>query len=469
MSTKIITIILPVLVIFQIALTGQDVSIEKKIIAKPYYSGFREAYGTWNAVSSASDGRIYYNLSSNTAGVSGKLYAFNPATEEIEYLGDLTEICGETERNAVPQGKVHTNFYESQGKLYFATHAGYYKLSGGLERMAEDQTGGYSAYPGGHFLSYDLATGKFEDLQLVPGGEAIVTMTMDTTRRQIYALTWPHAYFLHYDVNNRKLINYGKFSGNGEAGVQGEDYQVICRSILIDPRDGNVYYSTSKGEIVRFNPADKSIKYLENVNLRLDYFGKWDPSRTGSMGYGWRRIVWYARENIAYGIHGSGYLFRFDPKMESIEIVERITSQQSKRFGMYDQFHYGYLGFKLGPDDETLYYLTGSPIIKDGRTVDGNEKTIAGGSDKSTGTWAGRGLENVNLVTYNIPKKEYTDHGSVFFEDGSIPLRKELVHYINAIAFDGKGRIYTCGQFEAEGNIIEDLLSFPDPLTNSKQ
>ena len=63
----------------------------------------------------------------------------------------------------IPQGKSHVSFVESHGKLYFATHVGYYNLVHGRETMGTPG-GGYNAYPGGHFLSYDLSTGKFEEL-----------------------------------------------------------------------------------------------------------------------------------------------------------------------------------------------------------------------------------------------------------------------------------------------------------------
>jgi hypothetical protein len=35
-------------------------------------------------------------------------------------------------------------------------------------------------------------------------------------------------------------------------------------------------------------------------------------------------------------------------------VLGRITSEPSQRAGMFDQFSYGYLGFALGPDGDTL-------------------------------------------------------------------------------------------------------------------
>ena len=56
---------------------------------------------------------------------------------------------------------------------------------------------------------------------------------------------------------------------------------------------------------------------------------------------------------------------------QRMEVLERLTSVPSKLTGMGDQFSYGYLGFKLGPDGRTIYYLTGGPIYIDGKRVMG--------------------------------------------------------------------------------------------------
>ena len=116
---------------------------------------------------------------------------------------------------------------------------------------------------------------------------------------------------------------------------------------------------------------------------------------------------------------------------------------------MYDQFSYGYLGFDLGNDGETLYYLTGGPIYEDGKRVKGKDKIAMG---------AARGLENLHLVTYHIPTNTYIDHGPIFYEDGSRPT------YVNSIALDKEGNVYTLARFEHEGKLVEDLVKIPDPF-----
>ena len=416
------------------------------LIAKHYYSGFADAHDTYNAISAASDGKIYYVLSSDKHDVGGQFYVYDPATDQTRFIADLSEAVGEKDQKYIAQGKSHVEFYESGGKLYFATHVGFYEMIDGAECLPVNPPAGFQLYRGGHFVSYDMKTGKIESLALAPHGEGILTMTMDKQRGHLYGLTWPTGYLLDYDINTKQLKELGLVSEQGESGVIGEDYRVICRSMVVDPRDGNVYYSTAEGDIFYYRPGLSAPEKLAGVDLRLDYFGTYDYTGAGSMGYNWRKIFWYAPENVAYGVHGnSGYLFRFDPKAKTVEIVERITSEPSRKSGMFDQFSYGYLGFMLGKDN-TVYYLTGGPIYIDGQRVRGLDKIAMG---------AARGLENLHLVTYNIPKNEYKDHGAIFYADGELPT------YVNSIAQDKAGNVYTLARFRFNGREIEDLVKIP--------
>lgn len=412
------------------------------LTAKAYFSGFELAHDTYNAITAASNGKIYYVLCSESYEIGGQMYAYDPTTDQTEWIADLTVICGE--KGAIPQGKSHVRFYESNGKLYFATHIGVYEMIEGMERLPKNAPNGKNLYPGGHFLSYDLATGEFEDLAIAPEGEGILTMTIDRERGHLYGITWPLGYFIHYDISAKTLKKVGLVSAKGEAGIPGDDYRVLCRSMVVDPRQGTVYFSTSEGDIFTYHPEKDGLHKVEGVDLCLDYFGKYDPKHPGSMGYNWRKIFWYAPENVAYGIHGnSGYLFRFDPKIPKIEIVERLTSEPSRKSGMFDQFSYGYLGFQLGPDGETIYYLTGGPIYIDGKRLKGADQIAKG---------AAKGLENLHLVTFHLPTQTYKDHGPVFYADGSRPT------YVNSIAIGSDRAVYTLARFGYNGREIQDLV-----------
>jgi hypothetical protein len=424
-------------------------SKNKGLLAQPFYSGFELAHDTYQALSTASDGKVYYVLSSESLEKGAQLCSFDPEHQKIEWLADLTTACGEGESKAIPQGKSHVPFFEKEGKLYFGTHVGVYEMIQGMERLPVNPPEGIGIYPGGHFLRWDINNKVMEDLGTVPGGEGVLTMTMDTRRNQIYAITWPYGNFLHLDLDNNKLRSFGPISEKGEAGIVGRDYRVLCRSVLVDPQNGMVYYTTSEGDIYSYSPynGDSPVK-LEDVNMRRDYFGKYDPKLPGDMGYNWRRIFWHDEENVAYGIHGnSNYLFRFDPKNSKLELLDRLSSLPSKRSGMFDQFSYGYLGFDLGPDKETLFYLTGGPL--DDKPSTEENKRIAKGAAKD--------LEHLHLITYHLPTGAYKDHGPAFYPDGEIPT------YVNAIAIDNEENVYTLARIQKPWGEIQDLVKIHYP------
>ncbi len=419
-----------------------------KLQAHAFDSGFADAHDSYNGISVASDGKVYYVLSSQRHDVGAHMFSFDPVTAKIEPLGDLNEACGEKDLKAVSQGKSHVSFQELDGKLYFATHIGYYTIKDGME-TAGDPPAGYRPYPGGHFLSYDMGSRRFESLAIAPEGEGILAMTMDKQRGRLYGLTWPTGYLLRYDLAGKELKNLGPTSEQGEKG-RGPAYRTLCRSLIVDPRDGTLYLTRSEGTILRYLPEKDAVEPVPGVDLMRDYFGCYEPSSPGHMGYNWRQTVWYPAGQAIYGIHGnSGYLFRFDPRAANLEVLERLTSLPSKRSGMYDQFSYGYLGFTLGPDGRTIHYLTGGPVYVEGRRIEGKKSTAKGES---------KGVEDLHLVTYDIVEGSYVDHGRIFLENGQRPA------YVNSIAVGKDGTVYALSRFEDQGKTRADLISIRGPF-----
>jgi len=415
---------------------------EPRLIAQTFNSGFPEAHDTYNGIMAAGDGRIYYVLSTDSVDVGARMFAYDPAGGRIEPLGDLTEACGEKGLKTIPQGKVHVTPVESGGKLYLATHIGYYSIVEGRETMGVPPPG-YKPYPGGHLLAYDIASRRFEDFGTAPNREGILTMNMDTRRGRIYGITWPTGYVFRYDVARREWKNLGLFARQGESG-RGTDYRTLCRSLAVDPRDGSVYFTNADGQILRYLYERDAVEVVAGEDMRKDYFGQYDPASPGHMGYNWRQTFWYEPEGRIYGVHGnSGYLFAFDPREPRLEVLERITSRPSRRSGMFDQFSYGYLGFTLGPDGQTIYYLTGGPIYEGGRRVAGKATTAMGES---------KGRENLHLVTYHIPSGAYADHGPIFFENGERP------SYVNSIAVGKDGSVYALSRMTEGGRTRTDLF-----------
>ncbi len=407
-------------------------------------SNFVQAHDSFNGISCASDGKIYYALSSKAADTGARMYSYDSTKDEISFLGDLTQAAGEKGLEAIPQGKVHVSFAESNGKLYFATHLDYCEVRDGREAYFGVPPPGYKPYPGGHFLSYDIAKGNFGDLGIAVPGEGILAMSMDTRRGRLYGLTWPTGYLVRYDLKSKGMRNLGKVQEGGEAWpVVGSTYRTLCRSLAVNEDDGSVYFTRSDGAILCLPYGSDTVETLEGVDLRKDYFGTYDPSSPGTMGYNWRQMHWYSPEKVFYGVHGnSGYLFRFDPRTPSIELLDRITSKPSKAAGMYDQYTFGYLGFAFGPDQHTLHYLTGAPVFEEGKRLAGDPNVKFGA----------KGVENFHLVTYDLRSDRYTDHGAILLQDGQRPAE------VNSITVGKDGSIYTLARVVENGTSRVDLI-----------
>ena len=418
------------------------------LTARVYPSQFTMSDSNFDSLSLASDGNLYYTLCSHNMDTHARVYRFDPEGEEVRLLGDLGEIVGEAGTKTIPQGKSHSPYYEYEGKLYFATHYGYYKPSSNKEEPGEVPPG-YKPYPGGHFVSYDMTTGKFKDLAKAPVGEGILTMNMDTKRKRLVGLTWPRGFFIYYDLDTERLENLGPGSRGGELG-EGDTYFCLCRSFGIVPEDGSVYFTNADGEIKRYDYAKDRIEST-GVSLKRDMFGHWDVHKPGHQGYNWRKVLWHSAYKKFFAVHPkSGYLFSYDPEAAKIEILERICADELRKNGRFEPFRYGYLSLAFGPDHETLYYLTGTYGLEaeDGRKVD----------------------ETLHLTTYSLRTGTYMDHGVLRLEDGRYPtMTQTLVVHPN-------GKLYSVPWIEKlkkdrspedkVGHQV-DLIGFDNPLARS--
>jgi hypothetical protein len=68
-----------------------------------------------------------------------------------------------------------------------------------------------------------------------------------------------------------------------------------------------------------------------------------------------------------------------------------------------------------------------------------------------------KGLENLHLVTYDIPTRAYQDHGAVFYPDGGRPT------YVNSIAVTQDGTVYTLARVKENGHTRTDLVRITPP------
>ncbi len=416
---------------------------DKIIPTRLHPSGFKKSDSNFNSLSLASDGCVYYTLSSHNIDTHGRIYRYDPAKDEVKMLGILGEIVGEAGTGTIPQGKSHSPFFELNGKLYMATHYGFFMASNNKEQPAAVPDG-YKQYPGGHLIEYDMGSGKFKDLAKAPTAEGILTCGLDAKYRRLYCLTWPSGLFLYYEIDTGKMHNLGPVSADGEMG-EGDRYRCLCRVFAIVPDTGVVYVTNSTGEIVRYSPETNKIVVIKE-SLKRDILGSLDPAKPGHQGYNWRTIIWDPRRKVFFGVHPlSAYLFQFDPETEKLDLIERIAADELIKNGKYEPFHYGYISLMMGLDGSTLYYLTSvhRRVAEDGSKIS----------------------QVTHLVTFNLDTGKRIDHGALRLEDGRSPTDS------HTLAVHPNGKLYACPWIEkpncAKDDPVKqqvDLISFDNPF-----
>jgi hypothetical protein len=131
---------------------------------------------------------------------------------------------------------------------------------------------------------------------------------------------------------------------------------------------------------------------------------------------------------------------------EKLQIGDRIASLPTRRQGVLDVPRHGYLGFKLAPSGQTIFYLTGGHI-----------------SDADTALE----IENLHLVTLDIQAEgglEYRDHGSIGLDTDGIPSN------VNSVAVSADGTVYAiAGISKPDGSKRYDLIAFQHVDIRSKR
>ena len=354
-------------------------------------TGFLYGDSNYHAIIQASDGNVYYVICSHNKKAGARMFLYNPKSGDVRMIADLTEVVGEDRTKVINQGKVHSDFYELNGKLYFATHAG-----------AWDET-----YPGGHFMCYDIKKQKFEDFGIGVQADGIVAMTMDVKRRRMYGITWPGYLFTYYDVNTDTKKTWGKAYATTQQGP---------RSIGIDPRTGNAYWHNIDDTIECYNYKTEVVKTLDKPRFNGGMFRIPIDESSYKVQNVWRSIRWSDAMQRFYGImYNTDWLFSFEPETAEIEIIDRLTSAPNRKSG---KLIYSSLAFELSQDGETVYYISLTEVDQPDTTKKVNE---------------------LHLVTYDIPLRRYIDHGVIELEDGRRP------RYCQGLEVGTDGNLYIVG------------------------
>ena len=394
---------------------------EGNVETRLFDPGYLEGDCNYHSLTAASDGKLYFAISTHQAESSARIYRLDPTSGKTKQVGDLGEILGTQTDRETPHGKIHSGLIEHEGYLYFATHTSSY--DGNLPNLNPE---GRSPFPGGHFVRYHLNTSTFEALaQLQLPNEGIITMQLDKQTETLYGLTWPTGLLISYNHKDKQLRNWGATQERGEWGHLGSEWSFICRKLGIDGQ-GTLYGSTDKGRVWNLD-TEKQRPIYYSTNLDLNEVG---PNRDPAFKIlpeahyywqGWRTILWNEKTNSFWGLHGgSTQLFEYSPSKNSLSSIHSFKAKGIPQTHQRNPFRIQ-LGFMLGPNN-TLYYLGHAPSLK-----------AQGRTDLKS---------SVHLLTYQIDSKKIKDHGPLTSATG------RRIFFTESIEMGADGHLYTVAWVE---------------------
>jgi outer membrane protein assembly factor BamB len=237
------------------------------------FQGFPVPPGTGTAMFSAltahPNGKIYMGTC-NDVGRPAHLLSLEPKTRRVRALGNMRDVTCEHDKQLIAQSKIHTQLVvDARGHIWFGTHCEevYTFPDGGLDRWKK-------GYAGGHLVSYDPKANRFKDHGILfpkkakypkdksEFGESLISMAIDRENDRIYAVTDPHVYFVVFDIKTKKVHNAGtvlrKYPPTRPGFASPRD--------LVLAADGNVYFFTYEGRLMRYNSRSKALeRFKEHI------------------------------------------------------------------------------------------------------------------------------------------------------------------------------------------------------------
>lgn len=290
----------------------------------------------WSALYIASNGKIYVGLC--THGDAANLYEFDPATETMRHLANLTVLSGERGRGIWTNGKIHVQMQELDGWIYFGS-------------LCEDNgppSIDASSYRGPYWYRAEMATGRVEQLSPINSFWGLVGQCLDPKRRVIYGLA-EDGHLYKYFIDRDWTEDLGRV-----------DEWDICRTLFMDEQ-GNVYGSRAPARIWKYDVAQDRVFDLDHIRLPVINQSRSMANPMLDRKVQWRIIEWDPVDRAAYGIvGGSNLLFKYDPHAGPVGTITPLVSMASPgvRNGNPMDIPYATLAMALSQPERKIYYLT---------------------------------------------------------------------------------------------------------------
>lgn len=286
---------------------AQKIDFEKErkaVVSHYHFVGNHREESMWSALYGAKSGKIYIGLCTHAE--AAHFYEFDPETETMRHIVDLTELHGERGEGINTNGKIHVRMGEdADGNIYF----------GSLNEDTGPECIDPSSYLGAFWYRYNPKEDKVEVLGKISRHYGLLGMVMDPLYMRLYGLAEDGHLYMH-DINGAYTRDLGKV----------DDWD-ICRTIFADDQ-GNVYGSFPVAQIWKYDV--KKDEVIDFPTIRLEYDNRVLPRTMSKPMIDrkviWRVIEWDENEKVAYGIvGGNSMLFRYDVHDGSEGKIEYLT------------------------------------------------------------------------------------------------------------------------------------------------
>ncbi|MFC2076178.1 hypothetical protein ACFLT7_03750 [candidate division KSB1 bacterium] len=355
--------------------------------------------GMWSALYAARNGMVY--IGNQAHGAEAHFYQYNPSTNKVRHLADMSALKGERGRGIRIQAKIHTRFVEDRdGIIYFGT--------------GNQGSGPWNIDPrsweGGHWWSYDPETDEIKDLGLVTKGWGLYGLAYDRVRHRLYA-TALNGHIYMFDIASRHTTDLGRVN-NWES----------CRTIVADDQ-GNCYGSFEKHRLFKYEAESGRLLDLPIEIPHDHYQHPLSPTRPRLDRKNlWRVAEWSDKDGVIYGIEGgSSYLFKYDPNKGEYGETEYIADMSAPVIRGTRSLPYATLSMTVGKDNR-IYFMPGGSTF-----------------DYSSGEGMGGEIASF-LVACDPYTKKVTDYGKLMDRKNGIRILGT-----NAAACGPDGTLYFFG------------------------
>ncbi|MEI8203968.1 MAG: hypothetical protein WCH34_13190 [Bacteroidota bacterium] len=425
LKTKILNLFL---VIFLLNISGNafaqkiDFKNEPKAIVDQYrFTGNNREESMWSALYGAKSGKIYIGLCTHAE--AAHFYEFDPETQKMRHIVDLTELHNERGAGITTNGKIHVRMGEdSEGNIYF----------GGLNEDTGPECIDPGSYVGAYWYRYNPKLDKVEVLGKISRLYGLLGMVYEPVYNRLYGLAEDGHLYMH-EIKN----------GLTRDLVKVDDWD-ICRTIFAADK-GNVYGSFPVAQIWKYDPVKDEVIDFPNIRLQYD-MGVLPRTMSKPMidrKVIWRVIEWDPIDKVAYGIiGGNSMLFKYDThkgEEGEIEYITPLTAPQYWNNQNPRSIPFATLALTIS-NDRIIYY---APTASSSFDYVGTSWDVKDEEDFQAKVAGGYFPPASYLISYNLKTKERKSHGQLVTKDGN------MVFGLGGACTGKKdGRIYFVGAIE---------------------